>query len=144
MVLYTSGCQNPWCKAAFQCTISYRIFVKRRATIFQIVPQIREHFKKKSKCQLCSKCLSNHSTLKPVLRHELYHRGTESRLDLCQSWTGPFMVVLAISTGFWEVDGPGEGGGAFASTWARLRFLSFGRGISLGMVGDGWGMIWNC
>jgi len=40
-------------------------------------------------------------------------------------------------TGFWEVDGPGGGGGAFASTWARLRFWSFGRGISLGMVGDG-------
>jgi hypothetical protein len=39
------------------------------------------------------------------------------------------MVLLALSTGFWEVDGPGAGEGllaAFATTWARLRFWSFG------------------
>jgi hypothetical protein len=54
------------------------------------------------------------------------------------------MVLLALSTGFWEVDGPGAGEGllaAFATTWARLSFWSFGRGISLGMVGDGCGMV---
>ena len=34
----TSGCQNSWRKAAFQYTITYGIFIKRRATTFQIVP----------------------------------------------------------------------------------------------------------
>jgi hypothetical protein len=24
----TSGCQNSWCKTAFQCTVTYRTFVK--------------------------------------------------------------------------------------------------------------------
>lgn len=60
---------------------------------------------------------------------EVYPRRTEIRLDFCQCWTSSFMVLLALSTGFWEVDGPGAGEGllaAFATTWARLRFWSFG------------------
>jgi hypothetical protein len=42
----TSGCQDSWRKAAFQCTITCGTFVKRRATTFLIVPQIKEHLKK--------------------------------------------------------------------------------------------------
>jgi hypothetical protein len=42
----TSGCQDSWRKAAFECTITYGTFVKRRATNFPIVPQIKEHLKK--------------------------------------------------------------------------------------------------
>jgi hypothetical protein len=46
MVYTTSGCQNSWRKAAFQCTITYGTFVKRRATPFQIIPQIKKYLKK--------------------------------------------------------------------------------------------------
>jgi hypothetical protein len=45
----TSGCQNSWRKAAFQCTIIDGTFVKRRATCSQIVPQIGEHSKKQNR-----------------------------------------------------------------------------------------------
>jgi protein JSN1 len=34
----TAGCQNSWRKAAFQYTTTYGIFMRRRATTFQIVP----------------------------------------------------------------------------------------------------------
>ena len=44
----TSGCQNSWRKAEFQCTVTYGIFVKCRVTTFQIVPQIGEHSKKQN------------------------------------------------------------------------------------------------
>jgi hypothetical protein len=44
----TSGCQNSWRKAAFQYTITYGTFVKRRATTFQIVPQVRDYLKKQN------------------------------------------------------------------------------------------------
>ena len=59
----TSGCQNSWRKAAFQCNISYGTFVKRQATTFQIVHQIKEYLKRK-KWQLGSKYPSSYSTLK--------------------------------------------------------------------------------
>ena len=42
----TSGGQNSWRKAAFQCTITYGTFVKRRVTTLHIVPQVREYIKK--------------------------------------------------------------------------------------------------
>jgi hypothetical protein len=35
-------------RTAFQYTITYGTFVKRRATAFQIVPQIREHLEKRN------------------------------------------------------------------------------------------------
>jgi hypothetical protein len=35
-------------RTAFQFTITYGTFVKRRATAFQIVPQIREHLEKRN------------------------------------------------------------------------------------------------
>jgi hypothetical protein len=44
----TKGCPNSWRITVFQYTITYGIFVKRRAPTFQIVPQIREHLKKEN------------------------------------------------------------------------------------------------
>jgi hypothetical protein len=44
----TRDYQNSWHKAAFQYTITSGTFVKWQATTFQIVHQIREHFKKQN------------------------------------------------------------------------------------------------
>jgi hypothetical protein len=42
----TSGCQDSWRKAVFQCTITYGTFVKGRATAFPVVPQMEGRLKK--------------------------------------------------------------------------------------------------
>jgi hypothetical protein len=67
VTLYTRRCQNSWRKVAFQCTITYRILVKRLFRLFLRLGNIQ----KEVKWELGSKCPSSYSTLKASIKLQI-------------------------------------------------------------------------